>query len=270
MSRKMLIRVPTVVILFVFLATFAWAAEWVDFEGKSPLGEKIQLRGILNKPKGDGPFPAVVMLCGCEGLQSKDDSKNQKAWAKRLMSWGYVTLSVDSFTPRNFESVCENGSLVNDNMRSSDAFSAKSYLTNLTYVDPENIGVIGWSHGGWAVMKIIDTMWRDKNYKPFQVAVTFYPWCSQFSIPDTPLLILIGEEDNGCPASRCENLQKSRVVKESDYEFKLILYPHTHHAFDIKGINKDVYDMHVEYNPEATADAIVQTKEFLAKYLKAK
>jgi dienelactone hydrolase len=155
-------------------------------------------------------------------------------------------------------------------MISSDAYYAKSYLLKLNYVNPKKIGVIGWSQGGWAVMKVIDAFFRDKNLKPFQVAIAFYPWCSSLSMPDTPILILIGAKDNACPASKCETLQQTGVVKDSKYEFKMKIYPNAHHAFDIEGINKDVYGMHVEYNPEATTDAIIQTRDFLAKYLKTK
>ena len=268
MLKKMLISVAVLLFLFVCMYGVAVAGEWVKFEGKKPSGDKLELAGILSKPKGDGPFPAVVMLCGCGGLKSEDDSKNQAAWAKRLTGWGYVTLSVDSLTPRNYDNVCENGNLVNDWMISFDAFSAKSYLSNLTYVDPENIGVIGWSHGGWAVMKIIDALGRDENFKPFQVAIAFYPWCQPVYKPDTPILILIGEKDNSCPAFQCETLQKSGAVKDSKYEFKLKIYPGTHHGFDIKGLKKDVYGFHAEYNAKAAKDAVSQTRDFLAKYLK--
>ena len=57
----------------------------------------------MSKPKGGGPFPAVVMLGGCGGLKGEENSKNQAAWAKKLTGWGYVTLSVDSLTHRNYE-----------------------------------------------------------------------------------------------------------------------------------------------------------------------
>jgi hypothetical protein len=98
-----------VFIVVVFLISVAVAGEWVKFEGKTMAGDKLELTGILSKPNGNGPFPAVVMLCGCGGLKNKDDAKNQEVWAQRLMGWGYITLSVDSLTPRNYDNVCENG-----------------------------------------------------------------------------------------------------------------------------------------------------------------
>jgi len=270
MSRTMLLRVMTLVLAFILFFSCALAAEWVDFEGKTPGGEKLQLRGILNKPKGDGPFPAVVMLCGCGGLKDKNDAKQQNAWANRLMSWGYVSLQVDSFGPRNYGNICDKGDVVNDIMISYDAYSAKSYLSKLKFVDSKNIAVIGWSHGGWAVMKIVDGVFRDKDITPFKAAIAFYPWCENIMKLDTPLLILIGKKDDDCPAYKCETLQKAHSIKESQYEFTLRIYPNATHSFDFKGLKLDKDGHHYEYNPEATADAIIQTKEFLAKYLKAK
>ena len=270
MSRKMLIRTSMFIFLFVSLVTCAWAAEWVDFEGKTPGGERLQLRGILNKPKGNGPFPAVVMLCGCGGLKNNNDAKQQNAWAKRLMNWGYVSLQVDSFGSRNYGNICDKGYVVNDIMRSYDAFSAKSYLAKLTFVDSKNIAVIGWSHGGWAVMKVVDGLFRDQESMPFQAAIAFYPWCDNIMKLDTPLLILIGEKDDDCPAYKCETLQNDDSIKKSKYEFTLKVYPNAYHAFDFEGLKIDDNGHHYEYNPEATADAIIRTKEFLMKYLDIK
>ena len=252
------------------LADYVSAEEWVKFEGQTVMGEKLQLAGILNVPKGDGPFPAVVMLCGCGGLQDKNDAKHQKAWAERLMSWGYVSLSVDSFGPRGYGDICENINAVNPIQRSGDAFSAKSYLAKLKYVDAKHIAVIGWTHGGWAVMAIVDCIYRDENTAPFQAAIAFSPWCQSFDCFDTPLLILIGEIDDWCPASRCITTKDEVISAESEVEMKLVIYPNTHFAFYYEGLKEEKYGRHAEYNPEAAADAIAQTKEFLAKYLKTK
>ena len=59
-------------------------------------GGALILTGRLNKPDGEGPFPAIVLLHGCGGIQPKRDHR----WAERLSGWGYVTLQVDSFWPR--------------------------------------------------------------------------------------------------------------------------------------------------------------------------
>jgi len=259
-----------VFIVVVVLISVAAAGEWVKFEGKTMMGDKLELEGVLSKPEGDGPFPAVVMLCGCGGFKNEVDAKQQNTWVERLMSWGYVALQVDSFGPRNYDNICDDTGKVNNDARSLDAYSAKSYLMKLDFVDSKNIAVIGWSHGGWAVMKIVDGRSRDKDAPPFQAAIAFYPWCDPIMRLDTPLLILIGEEDDWCPASKCEMQYNYWSGKGSKYEFKLKLYPNAYHAFDYEGLKEYYLGHHVEYNPEVAADAIIQTRDFLAKYLKTK
>ena len=52
-------------------------------------GPKLRLTGRLAEPEGSGPFPAVVLLHGCEGaLPARDD-----AWVERFTSWGFAALS---------------------------------------------------------------------------------------------------------------------------------------------------------------------------------
>jgi len=55
----------------------------------------VSLTGYLAKPAGEEPRAAIVLLHTCAGL-----SKHEEMWSKRLVSWGYVVLSVDSFSPR--------------------------------------------------------------------------------------------------------------------------------------------------------------------------
>jgi dienelactone hydrolase len=102
---------------------------------------------------------------------------------------------VDSFSPRGPSNICEGSSTVSDDMISHDAYSAKAYLSALPLVDPQRIAVMGWSYGGWAVMKIIDGYYRDETVSPFKAAVAFYPYCHSLYKPDTPLLVLIGKKD---------------------------------------------------------------------------
>src|SRR3989339_2086767 len=44
----------------------------------------LNLTARLSKPEGEGPFPAVVLLHGCSGMQPGRDS----LWARRIAGWG--------------------------------------------------------------------------------------------------------------------------------------------------------------------------------------
>jgi dienelactone hydrolase len=265
-------RIPvTVLFLAILVAALpAFAAEKVTIPARTEAGEEMRLPGILHRPSGSGPFPAVVMLCGCGGFDKKEDARHQGAWAQRLVEWGYVALQVDSFSPRGPSNICEDTSTVSDGERSHDAFSAKTYLSALPFVDPKRIAVVGWSHGGWAVMRIVDGYYRDKAVNPFKAAVAFYPYCQPLYGPDTPLLVLIGKKDDWCPASNCESLKQYGAYKDSKYEFTLKVYPNAYHAFDFEGLKEDSFGHHAEYDPEATSDAVSQTRDFLSRYLAAR
>ena len=130
--------------------------------------------------------------------------------------------------------------------------------------------MIGWSHGGWAVMAIVDGVYRDEDREPFQAAIALFPPWEFLARLDTPLLVLIGEKDNFSFASRFERSTSSDNMKGLKVEFSPKIFPNAHHAFDFEGVKKDAYGIHSEYNPRASRDAIAQTKDFLAKYLKLK
>src|SRR5215471_21442106 len=84
----------------------AWAGALVEFPNVSERGPAT-LVGYLARPDqglsallgGAGHsverFPAVVVLHGCSGISS-----HSIGIADRLGSWGYVTLAVDSLSPR--------------------------------------------------------------------------------------------------------------------------------------------------------------------------
>src|SRR5579864_5263499 len=65
--------------------------------------------GALFKPAGTGPFPAVISMSGCGGIDSPPNRAQQTATIDHLRSKGVAILIVDSFTPRNEpKGVCAN------------------------------------------------------------------------------------------------------------------------------------------------------------------
>lgn len=246
-------------ILFVTVS-FAHAGEWVTFKGSSQTANPITLKGMLEKPQGKGPFPAIVMLHGCAGIK-----KNLETWAKRLASWGYVALMVDSLGPRGESDICSDPFVVPPTVRAQDAYDAKTYLAASPFVKKNQIALMGWSHGGWTVLHTINGITPFKNKEnPFQSAIAFYPYCSESLLElDAPLLILIGKLDDWCPASRCEFLMPSA---KTAHEVKLKIYPQATHCFDWEGIDMSKDGHRLLYNPEAAKDAGEQVRNFLKKY----
>src|SRR6266511_194461 len=66
----------------------------VKFTNVTPVAPQ-EISATLVRPAGEGPFPAVVQLHGCGGLQAQS-----YRWARWLADRGYVALVVDSFGPR--------------------------------------------------------------------------------------------------------------------------------------------------------------------------
>jgi len=210
-------------LLFLLTASFAQATgEWITFKGASKSGDPFILKGILTKPKGQGPFPAVVMLHGVSGIEWSQ--KYLDKWSKRLADWGYVSLQVDSFGPRGESDISDNPLLIPARYRRQDAHDAKAYLSELSFVNRNQVAIMGWSHGGWAVLYAIDNTLPFQNRgDPFRSAIAFYPHCD---IPldslDAPLLILAGELDDRGPAERC----RQRIPSgETTHEIILKVYP---------------------------------------------
>jgi len=245
--------------ILVALVACVSTAEFTSLEVNKTGGHQT-LKGKLTKPQGDGPFPALVLLHGCSG-----PLEHYSEWIVRLRRWGYVSLMVDSFGPRGESNICApgQGMLISPSRRAKDAHGAKLYLAGLPFVDRNRIAVLGWSHGGMAVLEAV-TMYHPFG-GPFNAAIAYYPYCTQLSITNAPLLVLIGEKDDWTPADRC----KALIFSEgSEPEIILKVYPDAHHAFD-QPLRLNYYMGHmVGRDSSAASDSYNKVRAFLEKYLK--
>jgi len=176
-------------------------------------------------------------------------------------------LQVDSFHPRGESNVCASPFLISPSIRARDAHDAKSYLAGRPFVDHSKIAVIGWSHGGMTTIMAAKPF-SQNQHSPFVAAIAFYPYCDT-SLGDlaSPLLILIGKSDDWCPASKCTFRTSKSEVGKSKHEVTQKTYPGATHCFDWEGIDIEYLGHKLKYDPAAAADAAVQVKAFLAKYL---
>ena len=265
-----MIKNMVIALFFVIgVVTSAAAADYVTFKGMTTPadGDLLMLKGKLTKPQGQGRFPAVVQLHGCGGISPWNDM-----WAERLTEWGYVTLAVDSFGPRRVSGTCDDAFRVAPDMRAKDAHAAKFYLSGRTFVDSDRIAVMGMSHGGVTTLFAVQNPWyaeMKQRSDPFRAAVALYPYCfNKLSRCDAPLLILIGELDDWCPAELCQNMKKTWMTGDTQHEVILKVYPGVHHCFDFEGINMTLSGHRVQYDEAAAADAIIRVKNFLGKHMK--
>ena len=236
----------------------------VEFE--NPLASPLPLQGYLRQPNNMGRSPAVVLLHSCNGNWLRLDER----WGKLISSWGYVTLTVDSFGPRGLKDTCGSGAPV---ALAFDAHRALNFLTQQPSVDPARVAAVGFSQGGWLALSSVERgpIERTATNK-FRAAIAFYPHCLGFKDNMTvPTLVLIGERDDWTLAGECRNMAEGRddygISRHSGdgVPIKLIVYPGAYHGFDAPGLKTPVQFIghHLEYNQAATDRSIEAVHEFL-------
>ena len=227
--------------------------------------KRVQISGKIYKPKGDGPFPAVIILHGCGGL-----SEHHSDWANRFVKWGYVALTIDSFSSRGSYNVCGNPHIVGPLERILDVYCAAKYLQPLPYVDEDRIGIIGFSHGGWTVLRAVQEYAKnlaEVDMFPFSAAVAFYPYCGDVTFLNVsiPTLILIGDKDDWTPAQLCKNLKWPNIDSKI---LEVIVFEGVYHSFDRQAPPRTYLGHQLVYNYPASKKAKKRTKEFFDNYLK--
>ena len=233
-------------------------AEQSGTEAKGITEPGISLNGYLARPEGDGPWAAIVLLHSCAGI-----TEHTEMWSQRLVKWGYVVLSVDSFSPRGLDYICEGqgGAESSPWKRALDAHGAKRYLASLPYVDPTSIAVFGISHGGTAVLEAIKlSTSKGLEDKPFKAAIALYPLCGQPTRINTPTLIFSGGLDYWSPAEQCEHYA-AKFEPQQEITFKV--FANAHHGFDIEGADIVEAGYIIRGNPEAAAETSDMTRSFL-------
>ena len=221
----------------------------------------VSLTGYLARPAGEEPRPAIVLLHSSFGI-----SKAEEMWSDRLVSWGYVVLSVDSFKPRGFDNICDSSQgYVSPWGRALDAYGAKQYLSTRPFVDSARIAVMGMSHGGNSVLEVIKQSTSEGlAMKPFQAAIAFYPLCSVPEPINTPSLILTGDMDQWQPAVLCEQYLEKL---QPQHEISMKVFAGAYHAFDIVGLDTIGTGYIVRYNQKTADEAFRMSREFLEERL---
>jgi dienelactone hydrolase len=235
-------------------------------ELESPLAGSPPLQGYLRQPNRAGPSPAVVLLHSCNGNWLRLDER----WGRLISSWGYVTLTIDSFGPRGLKNTCGNGAPV---PLAFDAHRALNFLARQPSVDANRVAAVGFSQGGWLALSSVERgpiLQTARNR--FRAAIAFYPHCLGFKDNMTvPTLILIGELDDWARAGECRNMVEGRDDygisrrKGDGVPMKLIVYPGAYHSFDAPQLKTPVQFLghHLEFNQAATDQSTGAVREFL-------
>ena len=256
-------------LLIVFSTTSVFAKSLqVDVDIKKYVG-KIYLK--VKKPKGEGPFPAVVLMHGCDGYVGAP-KKSLNLWAKIFRKNGYATVIVDSFSGRN-----KSGGVVCKTLaelgaaryyRTWDAYAVHEYLDSLPYIN-ENIFLVGQSNGGGVALTVsrASSQTIANTDRKFTAVAALYSWCKLILSEDakfiSPAIILSGELDEWTPASECKQAQKMHASED----IKVIIYPGAHHSFDLQIPKQKYVNKTVGFDANAFKDSQEQILLFFKKYL---
>jgi len=181
--------------------------EVVYYEGE------FELKGYLSKPQGYGLFPAVIYNHG--GLGNKIGGPPEET-SQTLAQDGFV-----GFSPIRRQTTSLDGHL-------DDVFAAIEYVKQLSYVDTNRIGIMGFSRGA---LLTFEAGIKRSDYKAL-VIMAIAPGKGKFDklLPEVdkisaPVLLLVAENDT-VQANHVKDIQ--RLYEELNSTGKLvekIVYP---------------------------------------------
>jgi dienelactone hydrolase len=229
----------------------------------------------------------VIALHGCGGLYATlGPRKGQlnarhQAMADLLVAEGYSAVFPDSLTPRGETELCTQkiGSRkIDQTERRADVLGTLAWVAAQPWAQPGRIALLGWSHGGSAVLSGTDASRADvlgQAVKP-AIAVAFYPGCAAALKsgykPSAPLVLMLGENDDWTPPAPC-------VALGNGVGAEVNVYADSYHDFDNpvgevrlrtdipNGVNPG-QGVHVGPNPVARERAYSRLKLLLTKALK--
>jgi dienelactone hydrolase len=244
-------------------------AETFKFESKPTLSSHTAtIGGELSFPQGRGPFPVVIFLHACGGLDQWGKA-SLSAHARSLTKVGFATYILDSFSARGLtaDDICDGpkGREASE-FRLDDLFNARDALQKHRKLDKNKFFVVGQSHGATvALWAAVNTANRER----FRAVTAFYPDCRALRHGlklKSPVIVFAGGKDDWTPAPLCEEAKKRE--RAPGEEIELINYPYAYHGFDLQLPMRKFKGHVMTYDEQATADSQKQTQEFFVRYLR--
>jgi dienelactone hydrolase len=218
------------------------------------------LPAYIARPAGSTPAPAVLVLHGCEGYSQK-----YAAIADGLAKAGYVSVAIDTLSPRGVENACTDRS--GSRVEAEDARATLAWMRTQPYVDGARLALLGYSMGAIAILDIVDPSKAAPVPAGLQAAVAYYPACRNRDAAHLvlPLRILDGDADDWTPVAPCRELTNAATA--AGKTLNMTTYPGATHAFNVDAPDRDVRGHHLRFDAAASTDAATQTLNFLHTYL---
>ncbi len=192
------------------------------------------------KPKGQGPFPALIIVHSCAGLRQQISY-----WRKEAVRRGYVVFVIDSFSPRG-SSTCNPLPPVPQARGVKDVFGAAEHLKTFPFVNKSQIAMLGLSWGAMVGLRSASPGFLAQvglPESPLGAVVSLYPACyippfgtittgTEILHPDlaTPTLVLMGGQDNELPPQECIGRLEALKARGAPVEWHV--FPNATHCWD--------------------------------------
>jgi dienelactone hydrolase len=234
-------------------------------------GPILTISGLLSRPAGNGPYPAVVLLHTCGGM----NPHVTEDWPRFLNGLGYATFTVDSLGARGL-SRCTRDLVENHRALTRDAYGALDYLAGQPFIDAKRIGVMGFSMGALTINYFAGRHITSPGGHGFRAAVSLYGGC--YSIQRKPVFrtVPMPVDDRMIPltvivgANERDRLVSSCRVLDGTGRMRVHVLPGAYHAFDqrqITAIRSDQAGNPMLYNAAATDRAREIVRAFFAGHL---
>ncbi len=180
-------------------------------------------------------------------------------WFPEYNKAGFAVLQLDSFSLRGVAGICDDLFRVPPMVRSMDVARAIRWGLKNGQFDPHGIFLTGMSHGGTS--SLLTQLNAKSIFSHLQGVVAFYPYCFD-AIPtlNSDLLVLIGEEDDWTPASRCRAME---ILDRAGHNYELVVYPGAYHSYDVPGLDTIYLGHRVKYNEAAAEDSVERVIGFM-------
>jgi dienelactone hydrolase len=236
------------------------------------------LYGMLYLPSNaSGPAPAIVLVHGTSGVNQVG-----KLYREPILNAGIAIFEVD-FKTGIFTGPMDRPHL---DIFVPMAFAALKELRKTPAIDPNRIGIMGFSMGGNVTMRTAveeaRKQWMGSD-KGFIAHVAFYPVSKPLisifekgGITRAPIIVLYGTEDSYGEGKAAPEL-KAALKKKFNFDVTTVEYPGASHDFNRSGppisyIDPAAIDRHafMKWDPEAANDSITKVVAFLDRNVAGK